>query len=106
MTREPEDPRRICPVRVALQNQRDHLLAFAGLLDAELAAIARAHAVPEPLVREAYMLHRLPTTSPAYWQSWRSYARGWEASSTSSLAPCTGPWSARRAAAPSWRTST
>jgi hypothetical protein len=53
MAREREDPRRIRPVRVALQNQRDDLLAFAGLLDAELAAIARAHAVPEPLVREA-----------------------------------------------------
>ena len=70
LAREPEDPRRIRPVRVALQNQRDDLLAFAGLLDTELAAIARAHAVPEPLVREACMLHRLPTTSPAYWQGW------------------------------------
>src|ERR687886_2396457 len=70
MAREPEDPRRIRPVRVALQNQRDDLLAFAGVLDAELAGIARAHAVPEPLVREACLLHRLPTTSPAYWQRW------------------------------------
>jgi transposase-like protein len=70
LAREPEDPRRICPVRVALQNQRDDLLAFAGVLDAELAGIARAHAVPEPLVREACLLHRLPTTSPAYWQRW------------------------------------
>jgi len=50
--------------------QRDHLLAFAGVLDAKLAAIARAHTVPEPLVREACVLHRLPTTSPAYWQGW------------------------------------
>src|SRR5919112_1989102 len=70
MAREPEDPRRIRPVRVALQNQRDDLLAFAGLLDAELAAIARAHAVPEPLVREVCVLHRLPSTSPVYWQGW------------------------------------
>jgi hypothetical protein len=62
MAREPEDPRRIRPVRVALQNQRDDLLAFAGVLDAELAAIARAHAISEPLVHEACMLHRLPTT--------------------------------------------
>jgi hypothetical protein len=66
--RELEDPRRIRPVRVALQSQRDHLLAFAGVLDAELAAIARASAVPDPLVREACLLHRLPSTSPAYWQ--------------------------------------
>jgi len=68
--REPEDPRRIRPVRVALQNQRDTLLAFAGVLDAKLADVARAHAVPEPLVREACLLHRLPSTSPAYWQGW------------------------------------
>jgi transposase-like protein len=70
MAREPEDARRIRPVRVALQNQRDDLLAFAGVLDVELTAIARAHAVPEPLVREACVLHRLPSTSPAYWQGW------------------------------------
>jgi len=68
--REPEDARRIRPVRVALQNQRDTLLAFAGVLDAKLADVARAHAVPEPLVREACLLHRLPSTSLAYWQGW------------------------------------
>jgi hypothetical protein len=68
--REHESARRIRPVRVALQNQRDDLLAFAGQLDAKLAVIACALAVPEPLVREALVLHRLPTTSPAYWQGW------------------------------------
>jgi len=68
--REPEDTRRIRPVRVALQNQRDGLLAFAGVLDAKLADIAHAHAIAEPLVREACVLHRLPSTSPAYWQGW------------------------------------
>ncbi len=68
--REPEDARRIRPVRVALQNQRDDLLAFAGVLDAKLADIARALAIAEPLVREACVLHRLPSTSPAYWQGW------------------------------------
>jgi len=68
--RELEDARRIRPVRVALQNQRDTLLAFAGVLDAKLADIAQAHAIAEPLVREACVLHRLPTTSPAYWQGW------------------------------------
>ncbi len=70
VAREPEDTRRIRPVRVALQNQRDHLLAFAGVLDAKLADIARAHAIFEPLVREACVLHRLFTTSPVYWQGW------------------------------------
>ena len=68
--REPGDARRIRPVRVALQDQRDGLLAFAGVLDNKLAAIARALAVPEPLVREACVLHRLPSTSPPCWQGW------------------------------------
>jgi hypothetical protein len=68
--REPGDVRRIRPVRVALQNQRDDLLAFAGVLDAKLADIAQAHAIAEPVVREACLLHRLPSTSPAYWQGW------------------------------------
>ena len=68
--REPGDARRIRPVRVALQNQRDALLAFAGVLDAKLADIAQTHAIAEPLVREACLLHRLPSTSPAYWQGW------------------------------------
>jgi len=45
--REPEDMRRIRPVRVALQNQRDTLLAFAGVLDQKLADIAQAHAIAE-----------------------------------------------------------
>jgi len=68
--REPADARRIRPVRVALQNQRDDLLAFAGVLDDKLAAIARAHEVSEPVVREACALHRLVSTSTAYWQRW------------------------------------
>jgi hypothetical protein len=68
--REHEDARRLRPVRVALQNQRDDLLAFAGVLDAKLADIAHAHAIAEPLVRDACVLHRLLSTSSAYWQGW------------------------------------
>ena len=68
--REPEDPGRIRPVRVALQNQRDDLLAFAGVLDEKLLMLARVHEVSDSLVREACVLHRLPTTSTAYWQGW------------------------------------
>jgi len=68
--RELGDARRIRPVRVALQNQRDTLLAFAGVLDAKLADIAQAHAIAKPLVREECLLHRLPSTSSAYWQGW------------------------------------
>jgi hypothetical protein len=68
--REPKDVRRIRPLRVALQNQRDDLLAFASVLDAKLADIAQAHVIAEPLVREACVLHRLPSTSTAYWHGW------------------------------------
>jgi hypothetical protein len=68
--RERDDVRRIRPVRVALQNQRDDLLAFAGVLDAKLADTARTLAIAESFVREACMLQRLPTTSSAYWQGW------------------------------------
>jgi hypothetical protein len=67
---EPDDARRIRPVRVALQNQRDDLLAFAGVLDEKLAAIAQVHDISAPLVREACVLHRLPSLSTAYWQGW------------------------------------
>jgi len=69
---EPADAQRIRPVRVALQNQRDDLLAFADVLDDKLTAIAQAHEISEPLVREACILHRLPSTSSAYWQGWNA----------------------------------
>ena len=59
------DEQRIRAVRVALENQRDDLLAFAGVfdgvLDGELSAIAQVHDMPETLVREALVLHRLPS---------------------------------------------
>jgi hypothetical protein len=68
--RETEDARRVRPLRIALQNQRDDLLAFARVLDEKLTAIAQAQGIAEPLVREACVLHRLPRTSCAYWQGW------------------------------------
>ena len=68
--REHEDEQRIRAVCVALKNQRDDLLAFAGVLDAKLSAIAQAKDTPETLVREALVLHRLPRTSQAFWQGW------------------------------------
>ncbi|MGF6507959.1 hypothetical protein [Paraburkholderia sp. 32] len=55
---------------IALQNQRDDLLAFAGVLDEKLAAIAQRANVSDELVRAACVLHRRPRTSPAYWQGW------------------------------------
>lgn len=46
------------------------MLAFAGVLDDKLEAIAQTHAVPMSVVRQACVLQRKPTTSPAYWQGW------------------------------------
>ncbi len=57
-------------MRVALQKQRDDLPASAGMLDGKLAAVTGTHAIPEPLVCEACVPHRLPITSQAYWQGW------------------------------------
>ena len=102
--REPEDPRRLRPVRVALQNQRNHLLAFAGVLDAKLADVAHALATPERLVREACLLHRLPTTSPLTGRGGTGCGRSWAARSTPCSPPCARPWRTPRAAARWWRT--
>jgi hypothetical protein len=46
------------------------LLAFAGMLDTKLTHIAQTHEIGEDLVREACVLHRLPSTSTAFWQGW------------------------------------
>jgi hypothetical protein len=66
--REHLDKKRIGKVRVALQNQRDDLLAFAGVLDGKLESIAQDNDVSTYLVRQVCGLQRKPTTSPLYWQ--------------------------------------
>jgi len=70
LAREHLDKKRIRTVRIALQNQRDDLLAFAGVLDDKLEAIAQAQAVPMVVVRQACVLQRKPETSPTYWEAW------------------------------------
>jgi hypothetical protein len=64
------DAKRLRPVRRALANQRDQLLAFAIRLDQELEALAHQFAVPTTLVREMLALASLPylpSTTTAYW---------------------------------------
>ena len=68
--REAQDLSRTGAYRRALQNQRDTLLAFAGLLDEKLDAIAHTHTVARNLVREVCVLHRRSETSSAFWQEW------------------------------------
>ena len=57
-------------LRKALHNQRDQLLAFAGVLDQKLAAIATRFELPLQAIREVCLLHRKPPTSNAYWERW------------------------------------
>jgi hypothetical protein len=104
--REPEDVRRIRPLRVALQNQRDDLLAFAGVLDKKLAHIARTHEIGEDLVREACVLHRLPAPRPRIGRAGTSFVRRRAASSIRCSTPSAGSWRKHRAAVRWSRTST
>lgn len=68
LQREPLDADRIRPVRVALENQRDDLLGFAGVLDQKLATIAKDYKVSPDLVRDVCLLQRKSPASAAYWQ--------------------------------------
>ncbi|MGB3406690.1 MAG: hypothetical protein WBA67_04290 [Jannaschia sp.] len=57
-------------LRKALHNQRDQLLAFAGVLDQKLEVIAQRFELPLQAVRDVCLLHRKPNTSNAYWERW------------------------------------
>jgi hypothetical protein len=61
---EPECPHRIRPLRTSLQSGRDVLLAFAGVLDEELADVARAAGVMPHLVRGVCELQGLDAAKP------------------------------------------
>jgi hypothetical protein len=60
-------PHRIGPVRRALENQRDSLLAFAADLDKGVAAVSEEFHVAPPLVREALLVETLAPEDPARW---------------------------------------
>jgi hypothetical protein len=66
--REHLAPHRIRPVRVALEKQRDGLLAFAQDLDRQLTAIAHKHGLAPEIVREVFELDRLGRFDPLHWQ--------------------------------------
>lgn len=57
-------------LRKALANQRDDLLAFAGVLDDKLNTIAQRFKLDIKTVREVCLLHRKSPSSTAYWQQW------------------------------------
>ena len=68
--REDERYPSIRKLRKALRNQRDQLLAFAGVLDQKLVDIADGFKLPLQAVREVCLLHRKHETSDAYWIRW------------------------------------
>lgn len=59
---------RIGPVRSALENQRDDLLAFAGVLDGKLSEIARRFDVPLYPVHAICESQGLDRKEPRYWR--------------------------------------
>ena len=67
LTQREEHPQ-ILKLRKSLQNQRNDLLAFAGVLDQKLEEISTRFDVPLQKVREVCLLHRKQSTSNAYWE--------------------------------------
>jgi hypothetical protein len=65
---EPWCPHRIGPVRRTLENQRDHLLAFAGVLEEQLHDIAVRFNVPRCLVQRVCELQGVNQNKAAHWQ--------------------------------------
>ena len=68
--REDERYPAIRKLRKALRNQREHLLAFAGVIDQKLAGIAECFELPLQAVRDVCILHRKHETANAYWERW------------------------------------
>ena len=66
--REHLAPHRIRSVRVALENQRNDLLAFAEDIDQQLAVIAQQHQVSLQDVREVFELGHFAPVDPLRWQ--------------------------------------
>jgi hypothetical protein len=65
--REPACPHRIKPVRQLLENQRDHLLAFAVKLDGDLAALAQQWQIDPATARAVLEMHALPACDRRRW---------------------------------------
>ncbi len=66
--REHLAPHRIRPVRLALENQRDDLLAFVEDIDQQLTVIAQQHQVSLQHVREVFEMGHFAPADPAHWQ--------------------------------------
>lgn len=65
--RKPLCSSRLGPIGTLLTNQRDRLLAFAGKLDHELAALGEQFSVTTAVVRDVLHVEALPLNHPRRW---------------------------------------
>jgi hypothetical protein len=75
--REPQCPHKIRPLRCLLENQRDHLLAFAKQLDHDLQTLAEEWAVPAAVVEETRQVLSLSAKGPERWQREQALWQRW-----------------------------
>ena len=61
---------RIRPVRTALENQKEDLLAFAAVLDDKLMDISQRFQIPLHLVRQVCLLQGQNPQQTSYWSTW------------------------------------
>ncbi len=61
---------RIRPFRSALENQKEDLLAFAAVLDAQLTEISERFQIPLYLVRQVCLLQEQNPQQTSYWETW------------------------------------
>ena len=66
--REDRAPHRIRPVRIALENRREALLAFVERIEQGITQIAQKHQVSPQAVRALYELGAIPVEVPGRWQ--------------------------------------
>ncbi|NER00036.1 MAG: hypothetical protein F6K30_25610 [Cyanothece sp. SIO2G6] len=66
--REHKDHLALRTLHIALVNQRDDLLAFAGVLDRKLTAIAHHFKVSLQSIRDVCLLQPKSPNSDAYWR--------------------------------------
>lgn len=66
--REKSGGKKVRSLCKTLKNQRNDILAFAGVLDGKLVNISETLNIPLYLVRQMCLLFRKPSTSTAYWQ--------------------------------------
>ena len=68
--REDEAHKGIRKLRIALDNQKEDLLAFAQILDQKLADIAHKFKISLSHVRQVCLLMKESLSTNVYWQRW------------------------------------